>query len=234
MENEQQTIMIVDNNMANLTMGKTILKDYYQVFTMPSAARLFELLKQTTPDLILMDIDMPGMNGYEAIKKLKASSQFKDIPVIFITARMDMNSELEGLNLGAIDHIFKPFSAALLFKRLEYHLAMISQNKKLIRMNDQFRRDKESAEQARQAQSAFLASIGHEILTPMNAIIGMSDLIRTDNLDPVQQRYFHDVKKISQTLLQLVDNILDESKADAGNKEGGPYHGYERLYRQAH
>jgi putative two-component system response regulator len=222
MENEQQIIMIVDNNMANLTMGKNILKDHYQVVTMPSAARLFELLEQITPDLILMDIDMPGMNGYEAIKKLKANGQFKDIPVIFITARTDMNSELEGLNLGAIDSIFKPFSAALLFKRLENHLAMISENKKLIRMNDQLRRDKELAEQTHQAQSAFLSSIGHEIRPPMHAILGMSDLIRIDNLDPVQQKYFHDVKRISQTLLQLADDILDESKAEAGNRECFP------------
>jgi signal transduction histidine kinase/HPt (histidine-containing phosphotransfer) domain-containing protein len=162
---------------------------------------------------------MPEIDGYEAIKKLKADEKTCDIPVIFISARSDMGSELKGLNLGAIDYVFKPFSAPLLLKRMENHLSTIAQNKKLKSINEQLQKAKEQAEEANRAKSSFLASISHEIRTPMNAIIGMSDLMRTDNLDNVQQGYFLDIKKTSKALLQIINDILDFSKIEAGKME---------------
>jgi putative two-component system response regulator len=122
MNDGRQKIFLVDDNMTNLTSGKTMLKNFYDVFSIPSAGKLFEILEKVTPDLILLDIEMPGMNGYDAIKKLKAEKKTHDIPVIFLTARNDSGSELEGLSLGAIDYISKPFSPPLLLKRIENHL----------------------------------------------------------------------------------------------------------------
>jgi putative two-component system response regulator len=122
MKNGRQVIFLVDDNITNLTAGKTMLKEHYDIFSMPSGAKLFELLEKVTPDIILLDIEMPGMNGYEAIKKLKTEKKTRDIPVVFLTARTDPGSELEGLSLGAIDYITKPFSPPLLIKRIENHL----------------------------------------------------------------------------------------------------------------
>jgi putative two-component system response regulator len=128
--------MLVDDNMANLTMGKTMLKNLYEVYAVPSAAKLFELLAKVTPDLILLDIIMPEMDGYEAIRRLKADPALADIPVIFLTSKNDERSELEGLSLGAIDYIGKPFSAALLLRRVENHLLIVAQKKALKNYND--------------------------------------------------------------------------------------------------
>ncbi|MDR1243381.1 MAG: response regulator [Deltaproteobacteria bacterium] len=136
METRRHKIMLVDDNMANLTMGKTMLKNLYEVYAMPSAAKLFELLEHVTPDLILLDVIMPEMDGYEAIRRLKADPVLADIPVIFITSKNDELSELEGLSLGAIDYIGKPFSAALLLRRIENHLLLVSQKKSLKNYND--------------------------------------------------------------------------------------------------
>ncbi|MDR1043054.1 MAG: response regulator [Clostridiales Family XIII bacterium] len=132
----RKKIMLVDDNLANLTAGKTMLKEHYEVFAIPSAAKLFDFLNHVTPDLILLDIEMPDMNGYDAIKQLKGDKRYADIPVIFVTAKTDEGSELEGLALGAIDYVTKPFSAPLLLKRIENHVLMAKQKRDLLEFND--------------------------------------------------------------------------------------------------
>jgi putative two-component system response regulator len=122
-------ILMVDDNPANLRIGKNILTEKYAIATAPSAAKMFELLQTSEPDLILLDIIMPEMDGYEAIKILKLKPQTSDIPVIFLTGRTESDAELEGLSLGAIDFITKPIQPSLLLKRIEVHLLVSSQRK---------------------------------------------------------------------------------------------------------
>ncbi|MDR1246520.1 MAG: response regulator [Clostridiales Family XIII bacterium] len=129
-------IILVDDNMANLSVGKNMLKTFHEVYPVLSAEKLFECLERFIPDLILLDIEMPDMDGYETIRRLKDVEDFADIPVIFLTAKRDEGSELEGLNLGAVDYVSKPFSAPLLLKRLETQLLIASQKKALKRNND--------------------------------------------------------------------------------------------------
>ncbi|MCL1813310.1 MAG: response regulator [Treponema sp.] len=127
MESDKDLIILVDDNPANLKIGKNILSEKYTVATVPSAEKMFSRLESVQPALILLDIDMPEMNGYEAIKILKSKPETKDIPVIFLTARMESDDELEGLSLGAIDYITKPFQPSLLLKRIEVHLLVVAQ-----------------------------------------------------------------------------------------------------------
>ena len=131
MENKRSKIILVEDNMSNLTMGRNMLKTFHEVYPAPSAAKLFEILENILPDLILLDIEMPEMDGYEAIKKLKADPRFVDIPVIFLTAKNDEDSELEGFNLGAVDYISKPFSGPRLLKRIANQLLIVQQKKDL-------------------------------------------------------------------------------------------------------
>ena len=132
MENTRYKIIMVDDNMANLAMGRNMLKTFYEVYPAPSAGKLFEILDNVVPDLILLDIEMPEMNGYETIKKLKATPCFADIPVVFLTGKTDESSELEGFELGAMDYISKPFSGPLLLKRIENQLLISRQKKDLL------------------------------------------------------------------------------------------------------
>ena len=133
MDASRKKIVITDDNRTNLTIAKNALIDKYDVFTVPSGAKLLELLERVTPDLILLDIEMPEMNGYEVIKTLKSTERTSDIPVIFLSGIVSAESELMGLNMGAVDYIFKPFSRNLLLKRIELHLLLEAQKQELKR-----------------------------------------------------------------------------------------------------
>ena len=132
MENARNKIILVDDFIANLTMGRNLLKTFYEVYPVLSAGGLFELLENVIPDLILLDIEMPEMNGYEAIKKLKADPYFVNIPVIFLTSKDDYASEMEGFDLGAVEYITKPFSGPLLLKRIANQLLIQQQKRELL------------------------------------------------------------------------------------------------------
>ena len=136
MENEKILIILVDDNPTNLKAGKNVLSEKYTVATAPSAEKMFALLENNKPAMILLDIEMPQVNGYEAIKILKSKPETKDIPVIFLTGRTESDDEITGLSLGAIDYITKPFQPALLLKRIEVHLLVEAQKKELQYFNE--------------------------------------------------------------------------------------------------
>ena len=136
MEERSSCIFLVDDNPINLNAGKTALQDRYTVVTIPSGDKLLSTLEKTKPDLILLDVEMPDMSGYDALKKLKANPRTAEIPVIFVTGKSEAADEFLGLSLGAVDYIAKPFSPPLLLKRIELHLLLQSQNNELRRFNE--------------------------------------------------------------------------------------------------
>jgi len=117
-----KTIFVVDDSDTNLTMAESVLEDHYSVMTMPSASKMFNLLEKLIPDLILLDIEMPEMNGFDALKKLKSIDKWFNIPVMFLTGRNDSEVEAYGFEIGAVDFITKPFSAPVLLNRIQTHL----------------------------------------------------------------------------------------------------------------
>jgi diguanylate cyclase (GGDEF)-like protein len=129
MANNRKKIIAVDDNLENLTALKDTLKDRYEVYPSPSALKMFDLLEHIMPDLILLDVEMPDMNGYEAAKKLKGNEKYKHIPIMFLTVRDDIQSEIEGLKLGAVDYIHKPFVGPLLIQRIKTHLSLMDYQK---------------------------------------------------------------------------------------------------------
>jgi putative two-component system response regulator len=159
MTGDRNIIVMVDDDATSLSMGKAILEDQYILYLVPSGEKLFELLKKVTPDLILLDVEMPVMTGYHAIKRLKENEDTKEIPVIFLTAASAEGNELDGLSLGATDYVTKPFSAAILLKRIENHLFIAAQKKELKRYNQNLRE--------------MVAAQTHEIKNLQNGIINI-------------------------------------------------------------
>ncbi|MDR2692674.1 MAG: response regulator [Chitinispirillales bacterium] len=116
------TVFVVDDIDVNLAVVKDALEENYNVLTLPSAAGMFSLLQKITPDLILLDIEMPGMDGFAAMEKLKGNAKTANIPVMFLTASTDAAVEARGIKLGAVDFVVKPFSAPVLLNRIANHL----------------------------------------------------------------------------------------------------------------
>jgi len=123
MAGKKKTIIVVDDDNLNLSICKKILKPLYEVYVVLSVARMFRMMERIKPDLILLDVEMPDINGYEAARMLKEKAAFMDIPIIFLTARNDAVSKKLGYNLGAADYIPKPFLSDQLIERIGKHLS---------------------------------------------------------------------------------------------------------------
>jgi putative two-component system response regulator len=136
----QQTILIVDDNPENLTVLGEVLCDQYKVRAANSGARALQLARQVPPpDLILLDVMMPVMSGYEVLERLRAGPETRDIPVIFLTAMNSEDDEQRGLVMGAVDYITKPLRHAIVLARVATHL-------ELKRAREELQRDKADLE----------------------------------------------------------------------------------------
>jgi putative two-component system response regulator len=216
-----KTIFVVDDNDTNLSMVENVLEDLYCVMTLPSAAKMFVLLEKVTPDLILLDIEMPEMNGFEAIQHLKAHDLYSNIPVIFLTALMDSSIEAQGFELGAVDFISKPFSAPVLLNRINTHLHI---DQLIHERTAQLRRLQNSIVfvLADMVESRDKATGGHierttgYIKTLMNAMMERGlyiDELRNWDLDVVaSSSRLHDLGKIA--IPDLILNKPDKLTAD--------------------
>jgi len=223
MQNKHKKIIMVDDNAANLSVGRNLLKTYYEVYPVASASKLFTILEKFIPDLILLDIKMPEMNGYEAIKILKADSRFTDIPVIFLTAKNDEESEMEGFDLGAVDYITKPFSGPLLLRRIASQLLLEQQKRDLIESRAALQDYADNLEikvrEKTAAKTIFLANMSHELRTPMNSIVGFSELALDDNISLKTKNYLTKILESSECLLHIINDILDIADIESGKIE---------------
>lgn len=161
----KQKIMVVDDNVPNLNVARKALEDEYEVFLTTSGEKALKGLPKILPDLILLDVEMPGMNGFEVIEEInKLGAPYDEIPVIFLTAKDDLSSEYEGLDLGAVDYIIKPFPFSLLKKRVAVHLRLAMQQKVINDYSSNLKHMVESqVETIKELQYAVVYSLGNMV-----------------------------------------------------------------------
>jgi class 3 adenylate cyclase len=219
MASGKQTIILVDDNPSNLRTGKNVLSEKYNVFTAPDAKTMFELLDEIEAALILLDIEMPEMNGYEAIKILKSKTETKDIPVIFLTGKNEADNELEGLSLGAIDYITKPFMPTLLLKRIEVHLLVEAQHRQI----EYYSKNLEKVVNSYLSEEVVQAVMSDPSKLQLGGIKRTMTAIFTDvqGFSPIAEKFSpEDLVKLLNHYLTAMSDILLEQKGTIDKYEG--------------
>lgn len=177
MDNKRKTIFLVDDDMTNLTIGKKALSGVYNVFTLNSGAVMLEMIENIKPDLILLDVNMPEMDGHEVIRRIKADNKTSEIPVIFLTALKDEEMELKGLSLGAVDYITKPFSTPRLLKRIDVHLLYEEQKRELVSQRAELIKFNTKLSQMVEEKTETVVDLKNAILSTMAELVEYRDEI---------------------------------------------------------
>ena len=204
------SVLIVDDDKMDIMAMTHILSPDYTVYALKEGSGAVEKAEDIAPDVILLDIVMPEMDGFEVIAALKKSVRARSIPVIFITGHEEPDYEERGLRLGAVDYIIKPFKSDIVKLRIQNQIKIISQMDLII--------EKELAEKSNRAQFEFLARMSHEMLTPMNAIMGMTQIAkRSGELCEISE-CLDEIDSSSCHLKTLIHNLLEIS----GGKDKKP------------
>ena len=167
----QKVIFIVDDNEINLASCNQILKPYYKVYPVLSAPKMFKLIEKIKPDLILLDIEMPQMDGFEAAKILKEKEDTKDIPLVFLSAVTDAAGEAAGMSLGILDYIHKPFVSTMLLRRIGIYFSLIDRKKMLEKVQKSLNKIIDLAKESGQAeQKGKILEMSKNLLADLNEI----------------------------------------------------------------
>jgi two-component system, NarL family, sensor histidine kinase BarA len=214
-------ILIVDDLPDNIEVLLAALDDSHDVRFATSGAEMFALLdKGYHPDVVLLDVMMPEMDGFEACQRLKADALTRDIPVLFVTARHDTESETRAFAAGAVDFIHKPIQREVVRARVGVQLELMRHRHHLQAVVDERTRDLaaalDRAEAAARAKDAFLRNMTHEVRTPMFQIKGLAGLLRGSVHDQRGMERLALLDTALNDLLRLSDSVIEYARLQAG------------------
>ncbi|MBF0498246.1 MAG: response regulator, partial [Deltaproteobacteria bacterium] len=205
------SVLVVDDTETNVDILVDILGDDYEVRVAMDGPGALETVAMAPPDLILLDIMMPGMDGYEVCRKLKADNKTRNIPIIFVTALQGEDDEAKGFELGSVDYITKPFRPATVTARVKTHLELKLSQQDLEKQNELLKehiRIKEEVERITR----------HDLKTPLSAVISVPSVILKEqtNLTPEQIELLQMLEETGYRMLDMINSTLDLYKMETG------------------
>lgn len=219
-------ILIVDDIPKNLQVLSSILNtEGYQIAFASGGNQALSVVENTLPDLILLDIMMPDMDGFEVCERLKSNPATASIPVIFLSGKVETEDIVKGFRLGAVDYVTKPFNAIELLSRVKNHLDLKFSKDAIINYNKQLTEYQQELEQVIASKDKFFSIIAHDLRGPFSGFIGLSELLVDEykNLAPEDiSSIAESMHKAAKKLFEFLENLLEWSRSQMGKIEFRP------------
>lgn len=210
--NNKSYILIVDDQPQNIQLIGTLLRPYYQLSVTDDGYKAISIAKSKLPDLILLDVMMPEISGYEVCEELKKDPSTKDIPIIFLTAKHESEDIVKGFKLGAVDYIIKPFNKDEILVRISTHLRLKASEKMLIQKNEEL-------ELLNSQKDKFFSIIAHDLRGPLAGLVGLSEILNNELTKLPQEEALELISSMRDSadkLSKLLDNLLQWSRVQIG------------------
>lgn len=209
-------ILIVDDTPDNLRLlAKILQKQGYIVRKALSGEMAIQTAMMVPPDLILLDIRMPGINGYEVCDRLKQCDRTTQIPIIFISALGDSHNQVKAFQLGGVDYITKPFQEAEAIARIENQLRIQALQRELTNRNHQLQTLTDELSRSNQDLEQFASMVSHDLQQPLQSILGFTQLLKYQNRpsrSPTDQKYLDRIEESGQRMQTLIQDALDYAR----------------------
>jgi len=209
----KQDILVVDDTSANLQVMTSMLEERgYEVRPVPSGKLAIQAIRNKQPDLILLDINMPEMNGFEVCKILKADDKLKEIPVIFISARTETMDKVKAFSVGGVDYVEKPFQFEEVNVRVKTHLELQRKKKELKENYDKLK-------DLEKLRDNLVHMVVHDMRSPLTGIYGFLQLLQgniASTLKDQDTTYLQMIMNSTEELIGMVSSLLDVSRLEAG------------------
>ncbi len=225
-------ILAVDDQPNNLKVIAGVLGDEYQLSIANNGHNALKILDKLVPDLILLDIMMPGMDGFEVCHEIKLRHQLKDIPVIFLTAKTEISDIVKAFEAGAVDYIFKPFNPLEVKARVNSQLQLFHTSRQLKELNYKLAVSQQELEltnvkleMLNKQKDKFFSVIAHDLKTPFNNVIALTGLISESLASKEQESLLEYVTMLRNTTdkaMDLLMNLLEWAKSQTGNLKFTP------------
>ncbi len=219
-------VLIVDDIPENLTVLSNILyQEQIEISVAIDGKQALKSINIDKPDLILLDISMPEMDGFQVCEKLKQDPETKEIPIIFLTAKVQPEDVVKGFKIGAVDYITKPFNPQELISRVDTHLKLKHSQDIITKQNQHIKKQNKELKELNATKDKFFSIIAHDLKSPFNTLVGFSQLL-VDNFEKYEvkkvKKFIHLIYQSSLKGFTLLENLLNWSRAQTNRIKQKP------------